>query len=140
MISSRRQGREAALQALYLFDICGIPVGELPCSAWSDVALDEKTQEFAQHLAQGTTNRLETIDPIISKYAQNWEIKRMASIDRCILRLATFELLNDVETPVNVVINEAVDIAKKYSTAESGKFVNGILDKVKSERPSNLTR
>jgi transcription antitermination protein NusB len=78
---------------------------------------------------------LTALDPVIKKYAENWELHRMATIDRCILRMASFELLYDVETPVKVIINEAVEIAKKYSTSESSRFVNGILDKVKLERP-----
>ncbi len=76
------------------------------------------------------------LDQLIAKYAENWEIGRMAAIDRNVLRLAAFELLNELDTPVSVVIDEAVEIAKTYSTQDSGKFVNGILDKIKAERPA----
>jgi len=110
------------------------PLEEFPEKAWSDDPLVPKTRVFAQHLAAGVLASLEEIDPLLKKYAENWELGRMAAIDRCILRLATFEILKDTDTPVNVIINEAVEIAKKYSTAESSKFVNGILDKVKLER------
>ena len=132
--SSRRQGREAALQALYLLDLCQLDVNDLPSAVWSDEPLAPKTREFAEHLANGVVSRWAHIDKLISHYAKNWELKRMAAVDRCILRLATGELLSDLDTPVNVIINEAVEIAKRYSTAESSKFVNGILDKIKEER------
>jgi len=134
MVGSRRQGREAALQILYLTDLCRKRAADVPEAVWSEDPLPAKTQAFASHLVDGVTTDPARIDMLIKKYAENWEISRMATVDRCILRLATFELISDLETPVNVIINEAVEIAKKYSTAESSKFVNGILDKVKLER------
>ena len=134
MVGSRRLGREAALQALYLNDLRGARTPGAPPAAWSEAPLDAKTQQFAQHLVDGVQEHLLDIDRLVKKYTENWELGRMATVDRCVLRLATFELLHDLETPVNVIINEAVEIAKKFSTSESGKFVNGILDKVKQER------
>jgi len=134
MAGSRRQGREAALQVLYLTDLCRKEVDEVPAAVWSEDPLPSKSRAFASHLAKGVASHLAKIDPLIKKYAENWEIGRMATIDRCILRMATFELISDLDTPVNVIINEAVEIAKIYSTAESSRFVNGILDKVKQER------
>jgi N utilization substance protein B len=133
-ISSRRIGREAALQLLYLIDLCDLAIDKIPDAVLSDEPLAAKTREFAVHLASGVVEQWARIDKLVSHHAKNWELKRMAAVDRCILRLASYELLKDLETPVNVVINEAVEIAKKYSTAESSKFVNGILDKVKEER------
>ena len=127
---SRRQAREAALQILYLADLCRKGVDEIPEAAWSEEPMTPKARQFTLHLASGVASSLERIDPLLTRYAENWELGRMAAIDRCLLRLATFELLNDVDTPVNVIINEAVEIAKKFSTAESSKFVNGILDKI----------
>jgi N utilization substance protein B len=134
VLGSRRQGREAALQVLYLKDIGRDVVGSVPEPVWSDEPLTPKIREFAGRLVEGVLSRQESIDPLIVKYTENWEMSRMAAIDRCILRLAAFELLHETETPINVIINEAVEIAKKYSTGESGKFVNGILDKLESER------
>jgi transcription antitermination protein NusB len=125
------------LQVLYLADLCRWPPEQIPSAAWSGPDLNPKTREFAMHLFRGTYEDVPRIDDFLKKYAQNWELPRMAAIDRCILRLASFELLHDLETPVNVIINEAVELAKLYSTAESGKFVNGILDKVKLERPAS---
>ena len=85
---------------------------------------------------KGRMERKEEIDRILSLYAENWDIKRMAMVDRNILRLAAFEILVDLETPLSVIIDEAIEIAKVFSTQDSGKFVNGVLDKVKSERKS----
>ena len=135
---ARRQAREAALQALYLGDLCRAPALEISEKAWSEDPLSGKTLEFCRHLIGGVDASRESIDSVIVKYAENWELGRMAAVDRCLLRMAAFELLYDLGTPVNVVINEAVEIAKKYSTAESSKFVNGILDKIKLERPAEM--
>jgi transcription antitermination protein NusB len=131
---SRRQGREAALQVLYLNDISRNTPREVPEPVWSAELLTPKTRAFAARLAEGVSAHQSAIDPLIKKYAENWEIARMATIDRCILRLAAYELVHELDTPINVIINEAVEIAKKFSTGESGKFVNGILDKIKLER------
>ena len=131
---SRRLGRESALQVLYLRDLGACTPEQTPRGVWAAEPLTPKTRDFANHLAAGVQAHLTNIDGLITKYAQNWELHRMAAIDRCVLRLATFELLYDLETPVSVIINEAVEIAKTFSTADSGKFVNGILDKIKQER------
>jgi N utilization substance protein B len=106
----------------------------VPEAAWSAGPLAPKIREFARLLAEGVRARQKEIDTLIKKYAQNWEMSRMAAVDRGILRLAAWELLYETDTPINVIINEALEIAKKYSTGESSKFVNGILDKIKLER------
>jgi transcription antitermination protein NusB len=133
----RRLAREAALQILYLVDMCEGQASDLSEKTWSEEPLAPKTKAFAERIVAGVGEHQPQIDDVIRKYAQNWEMGRMATIDRCILRMAAFELIHELETPVSVVINEAVEIAKKYSTAESSKFVNGILDKVKEERPAS---
>ena len=133
-VSSRRQGREAALQLIYLVDVTGLDVDKIPDAVLSDEPLAPKTREFARHLASGTVSQWDRIESLVAQHARNWELKRMAAIDRCILRLASYELLKELDTPVNVIINEAVEIAKRYSTSDSSKFVNGILDKIKDER------
>ena len=119
---------------LYLVDTSGMALDKIPTSVLSEEPLSPKTLEFARHLAAGTVSEWDRIEQLIKRQAHNWELHRMAAIDRCILRLASFELLKEIDTPVNVIINEAVEIAKKFSTAESSKFVNGILDKIKEER------
>ena len=95
-----------------------------------------KVREFANQLFDGTRSHLKEIDKAIQQHTKNWRLSRMAAVDRNILRLAAFELLSDSKTPGTVVINEALEIAKKYSTHESAQFVNGILDSIKN----NLNR
>ena len=136
-VGGRRQGREAALQALYLFDACGWALDDIPETAWSELKMEPKIRAFAWHLAEGVIDEIDRIDALIVKTAQNWEMKRMATVDRNILRLAAFELLYDLDTPVRVAINEALEIVKAYSTDESYRFVNGILDKIREERPAH---
>ena len=132
-MGTRRHARELALQALYLNDICNTEVEAALGAALLNVVASS-TREFCQHLVQGVVSRKDEIDQILSRYAENWDLKRIASVDRNILRLSTFEILTDVNTPVSVIIDEAIEIAKNFSTQDSGKFVNGILDKVKNER------
>jgi len=132
-MGQRRLAREAAVSMLYLIDICALSLEEVLLSFWQGQIISNLTKEFANFLTQGTYHNLNRVDYLISKYAENWELNRMASIDRAILRMATFELINQLDTPINVIIDEAIEIAKKYSTADSGKFVNGILDKIKEE-------
>jgi N utilization substance protein B len=95
---------------------------------------------FAEPLIQGVLEHRNELDALIQKYAENWEMPRMAAVDRSILRLATYEMLHREDIPPVVSINEAVEIAKKFSTQESGRFVNGILDRVKRDlmRPARI--
>ena len=132
-MGARREGREMALQALYLSDVCGLQIPSALKAALKQ-EFPETVKEFSRHLVKGVIENKEEIDRILRLYAENWELNRMASVDRNILRLSAFEILSDVETPVSVIIDEAIEIAKTYSTGDSGKFVNGILDKVKKER------
>jgi transcription antitermination protein NusB len=106
----------------------GQPV-ELPPPSAEDAAV----RLFAEPLIRGTLEHRNEADELIKKHAQNWDLHRMAAVDRNILRLAIYEMLFRDDIPPVVSINEAVDIAKKFSTQDSGKFVNGILDKVKGE-------
>jgi len=130
----RRLSREYALQILYAVDVCKLESEDAQKSFWKDRKSGKKVLEFATTLVEGTLKNLPQIDSLIVKYARNWDIHRMASIDRNILRQATFEILCLLDIPINVIINEAVELAKKYSTEESGKFVNGILDKIREAR------
>ena len=134
-MGSRRQAREASLQVLYLCDICDFePDSADGAMVFRSLNVPDSSCEFAEKLISGTWAKKKTLDAIISRYAENWELDRMAAIDRNILRQAAFEITDMPETPLSVIIDEAVEIAKKFSTADSGKFVNGILDKLKSAR------
>jgi N utilization substance protein B len=132
----RRQARELALQALYLQDMCHFSLEEALKTVLKETT-DESVKDFCSHLVCGVIERSEPIDQILKRYTQNWELQRMASVDRNLLRLATLEMLTDLETPPSVIIDEAIEMAKIFSTRDSGKFVNGILDKVQKERPQN---
>jgi N utilization substance protein B len=130
----RRQAREIALQALYLVDVAGSSLGVAFDSVNRGFPEDEKTLDFARSLLQGTADRQEELDSRIAATAANWSLKRMAAVDRNILRLACYELSYESATPVGVIIDEAIEIARKYSTEDSTKFINGILDKLKTLR------
>ena len=133
----RTQARECALQILYQIDITGESPEEVCANFWryqEDESIEGATQDFAVALVKGVVEHLDSIDEKIAKYATNWQLKRMAVVDRNILRLSSFEILFREDIPVKVSINEAVDLAKKFSGEEAGKFVNGILDKVKLEK------
>jgi len=129
----RTQGRDFALKILYQADITR---REIPLTAemfWKSEEVtdaDEEVKEFAKRLVFGVANQFHEIDAKISKHATNWQLKRMALIDRNILRLGVFELLFAPDIPPKVSINEAVELAKKYGDLDSSKFVNGILDKI----------
>ena len=128
----RRQGREFALQALYLSESGGMSVQEALLIVRDGSTLDEATADFAFELAVGAADKREELDVKIRDAAKNWALERMAAVDRNLLRLASYELLRDDGTPPNVVIDEALEIAKVYATAESTRFINGILDKIRS--------
>ena len=102
---------------------------ELPPPSAEEVAV----RQFAEPLIRGALEHRDSLDELIKKHAKNWDLPRMAAVDRNILRLAIYEMLHREDIPPVVSINEAVDIAKKFSTQDSGKFVNGILDKIKGE-------
>lgn len=166
-MGKRREARERAVQFLFQYDLnppddltaaleqfwstqraaaiaeekgtatWGQPV-ELPPPSADEAAV----RLFAEPLIRGALDHREEIDAIITRHTRNWELHRIAAVDRNILRLAIYEMLHRDDIPPVVSINEAVDIAKKFSTFESGKFVNGILDKVKGElmRPARAAK
>ena len=133
----RTQAREYALQVLYQMDITRDNYSAALDNFWqahSEEKIADEMKSFAIELVKGAADNLEMIDKKISQYAANWKLERMAVVDRNILRMSCFELLFREDIPPKVSINEAVDLAKKYSGSEAGKFVNAILDKIKSEK------
>lgn len=127
----RTKAREHALKILYAVDITGDEPKDCIDNYWqTNEEADTEVKTFANSLVLGAVNKGKEIDKMISKYATNWQLDRMAVIDRNILRLATYELLFADEIPPKVTINEAIDIAKRYGDNDSGKFVNGVLDKI----------
>jgi N utilization substance protein B len=129
----RRTARECALQMLYQYDVGKQAPEMILDSFWDMNEQPEKVREFAGELFRGTISRMKEIDRLIQGHTKNWRLSRMAAVDRNVLRLAVFELLSDVKTPDTVVINEALEIAKKFSTNESAQFVNGVLDSIKND-------
>ena len=130
----RRDGREAAIQFLYQVD--AHPPGNIDAALpafWKQTEEPKNVQEFAEGLLRGVLGKLPEVDAKIRTLADNWDFERLAVVDRNILRLAIYEMIFCPEIPPVVSINEAIEIAKKFSTAESGKFVNGLLDRVKKE-------
>jgi len=138
-MTKRRKAREVALQFLYQLDLQGeSDPAEHATEFWARHPLDEDGREFADGLVRGAMERQGAIDEYIGRCTENWELDRMAVVDRNILRLAVYELGWREETPPKVVINEAIEIAKKFGTRESGRFINGILDRVHRElRPAS---
>ncbi|HZU99073.1 MAG TPA: transcription antitermination factor NusB [Planctomycetota bacterium] len=129
---SRTQAREAALKGLYQLDLrSSVPEAELE-ELLAHECEQRDAQDYARILIKGTRRELDGIDKEIKEVAENWDLGRMAAIDRNVLRMAIFELKNRDDIPPAVAINEAVTIAKKYSTKDSGGFVNGILDQIKN--------
>ena len=142
----RTRSREFALQILYEIDVAGPELDAALEDFWldrSDLALsnsekeaveqdkhEPEIREYTERLVRGTLEKLSSVDPTIERYAENWEMDRMACVDRNILRLAAFEMLFVEDIPVKVAINEAVELAKRYGEADSSKFVNGILDRI----------
>jgi transcription antitermination factor NusB len=133
----RTKAREYVLQMLYQVDITQgnwQEVLENFCASDDRLDLSGELKDFSAELLGGVVGHLQQIDKKISKYAANWQLERMAFVDRNIMRLGCFELLFREDIPPKVAINEAVELAKKYSGLESGKFVNAILDQIKIEK------
>ncbi len=154
-MGSRHEAREWALQFLFQsefnreesltegFKLFWEHLNEAPATPGTQPApkADKqrvKAREFAEELARGVIAHHQEIDPLIAKYAENWEISRMGTVDRNAMRIAVYEMLYRHDIPPVVSINEAVELAKAYSSIESGKFVNGILDRIRKglDRPA----
>ncbi|MDH7482264.1 MAG: transcription antitermination factor NusB [Armatimonadota bacterium] len=124
---SRRAARELALNVLYQVDIARIPPQEALDTALINAKLEESSAKFAEELVKGTLEHLKEIDERLKRLSVGWELQRQPAVDRNILRMAIFEILYLDQIPPSVSINEAVELAKKYSTEDSGRFVNGVL-------------
>jgi N utilization substance protein B len=133
--SRRRQAREFALQILYQGEAGGEPLEAGIAAFWESQGLPAPdVRAFAEELVRGAERHREELDERIRTASEHWDPQRMAALDRAILRLAIFELLHREDIPPKVSINEYIEIAKKYSTEDSGSFVNGILDRIWREQ------
>ena len=127
----RREGREAVVQFLYQRDQGGSTTITDLADFYAFRGLSPAARRFCQGLVVGLLEKIESIDVTIEKYLQNYKLERLSAVDRNVLRLALYEILYCLDVPPVVVMNEAIDIAKKYGTEESGRFVNGVLDQIR---------
>jgi transcription antitermination factor NusB len=135
-MKKRTRARELALQFLYQLDLRGPDILDEAKRFFRAEEEDKSAREFALQLLHGVVEHRAELDQVIRGVAQNWEITRMAVIDRNVLRMAAFELFHCPDIPPKVAINEAIELGKRYSTQNSGAFINGILDKVKDRARS----
>jgi N utilization substance protein B len=158
----RREGREAAIQFLFHLDFHAAPPTQPPADQPVQEAVPDadfwrlrssaedpdepastqnrppiapKARAFAESLVRGVRENLDQLDTLISKFSRNYQLSRLAAVDRNILRLAVYEILYNKEVPPVVAINEAIELAKQYGSEESGRFVNGLLDRIRAETP-----
>ena len=130
-MGTRREARELALQALYQLDLTGeTDPGRGLALFWSHFDAMPAVREFAQELVDGVRARLERIDALIAASAEHWRLPRLSRVDLNLLRLATFELVACPDVPPSVVINEAIEIARRFGSDDSAAFVNGVLDHI----------
>jgi N utilization substance protein B len=135
-MASRRKSREYAMQMLYQWELGGNTPEQVDAAFFLERNANSEVEAFARELFHGAVRDIDRLDELIRKHSVNWRLERMAAVDRSILRLAVYELLHDPETPPHAVINEALEIARRYSGEGSVEFVNGILDTVLKTLPA----
>ena len=128
----RRRGRELAVQMLFQLDVTGDDPGSVLPTFWEGNRAGADVRAFAEALVRGTWEHRATLDAVLQGSAEHWKIDRMAIVDRNVLRVAAFELLRSDEVPDAVILDEAIEIAKRFGNADSGPFVNGVLDAVRA--------
>jgi transcription antitermination protein NusB len=134
-MASRRKSREFALQMLFQWEVGAHLPDKVVASFLPAHNANAEVKDFARGLFEGTVAHVDSIDPLLRRHAEHWKLERMAAVDRNVLRLALYELLHHPETPPAVVINEALELARRFSAAESVEFVNGVLDAVRKALP-----
>lgn len=144
-MGDRRKSRELALQALFALDLNKLGLNKLDLNETGSLpAMDEFLEQYGEDLSEptrlffltlvdGVLENREKIDTILDQWAKNWKIFRMPAVDRNIMRIAVFEMLNLPDIPASVSINEAVEIGKKFGTRDSGPFINGVLDRIRTQ-------
>src|SRR5688572_1396180 len=129
-MGARTTAREAALQMLYAVEASGSSVEQAIKNFWWELPGDAEGREYADAVVQGVSAELADLDQRIRAASQNWRLERMTRVDRNVLRIGTWELLKQNEVPRAVILDEAVELAKRFGTEESGAFVNGVLDRI----------
>jgi transcription antitermination protein NusB len=132
----RTKARERALQALYQIDVAATGLDEALSRFWKSFEpVEKEVRDLAEQLVRGVAEHRRDLDEAIEAVSTHWRLDRMAKVDRNVLRLAAYELIHRPDVPVRVVINEAIELGKKYGSESSGAFVNGVLDKVAQQLP-----
>lgn len=131
---SRRKARELALQMLFQWDVGQHPPEQVIATFLAPRKLDYRTEQFARSLFEGTVKETESLDALLRTQAEHWRLERMAAVDRNILRLSLYELLHVPENPHAVVLDEALELARRFSTVDSVSFINGVLDGIRKAR------
>jgi N utilization substance protein B len=140
LTAKRTKARERALQALYQIDVAAQGIDDALGRFWKSFEpVEREVMDLAEALVRGVAEHRRTIDDTIERISTNWRLDRMAKVDRNVLRLAVYELLR-TDVPVKVVINEAIELGKKFGSESSGAFVNGVLDRVAGELPAERRR
>lgn len=133
IMGERRKARENALQILFQLEFSTNDCEEVIEEYWKDKKAAKKTKDYANWLVKGVISSKDKIDNIIESTSEHWRLSRMATVDRNVLRIAVFELLYEHDVPHPIIINEAIEITKKFSTEEAGYFVNGLLDSIRKK-------
>src|ERR1051325_5091723 len=132
-MGARTTGREAALQMLFALEASNGSAGRVIASYWRETPGDPEGREYADTVVRGVADELAAVDEVIRKASTNWRLERMARVDRNVLRLGAWELMRSRDVPRAVILDEAVELAKRFGSEESGAFVNGVLDRIASD-------
>jgi len=139
-MASRRKSRELALQMLFQWEVGKHTPAHVVATFLKPKEIDAPENTFARELFLGTVDQVAALDPMLSKHASNWRLERMAAVDRNLIRLALYEMLHHPQTAPAVIINEALDIARRFSGEESAQFVNGVLDAIRKAIPAQTEK
>jgi N utilization substance protein B len=135
-MGSRRKARELALQMLFQWELGGHTPEHVITSFLQTQKVDSEVESFARALFEGAASEVEALDRRVREHTEHWRLERMAAVDRNLLRVALYELLHHPETPPAVVINEALEIARRFSGKDSVEFINGVLDAIRKTLPA----
>ncbi len=132
-MGKRRRARECAVQMLFQIDLSGVEPAEVYTQFWEAHDMEADVRTFSQELVDGVYAERDSLDARIGKAAQRWRLERMAVVDRNVLRMALYEMNRQPQTPTAVVIDEAIEVARRFGSEESAKFVNGVLDALRRD-------
>lgn len=132
-MGARSSGREAALQMLFALEAGAAPKERVIAAYWRETPGDPEGRAYADEVVRGVADELVSVDDAIKKASTNWRIERMARVDRNVLRLGAWELTHKADVPRAVILDEAVELAKRFGSEESGAFVNGVLDRIAND-------